>query len=173
MKKEQQPNPYRIDRLAMIPAPIKAIVLKMWFAGAVYYFIGLGIASLNTVSQLDLVLVLGIVLGMVTDIMVNGIFRFMRTDRNDYAPYMVFGDRKLRNFFLNILYNIGLSIAIAYTYNTINIIAMNVGWSEEGAVWLMAEPILYGLFYLMYDFMVLGIIALVRKMKNKNKELTH
>ena len=167
MKNEQQFDPYRIDRLAMIPAPVKAVVIKFWFAGAVYYFIGLGIAALNTPSQLDLVVVLGIVLGMVTDLMVNSIFRFMRTDKNDYAPYMVFGAKKFRNFFLNILYNIVLSFLIAYTYNFINIFAQNLGWVEEGAVLITAEPLLYGVFYLMYDFAVLGIIALVRKIMKK------
>ncbi len=160
---EKLPNPYRIDRLAMIPVPVKAILIKFWFAGAVYFFIGMGIASLNTVDQYSLVLILGIVLGMVTDLLVNNIFRFMETDRADFKPYMVFGQKKFYTFFTNILYNIILSVLIAYTYNSVNLLAVRLSWVEEGGVWLTAEPLLYGVFYLVFDFIVLGAIALVRK----------
>lgn len=162
----EQPNPYRIDRLAMIPVPVKAVLIKYWFAGAVYFFIGQGIASLNTIDQLDLVLVLGIVLGMVMNVFVSNIYRYLETDKPDFAPYMVFRSKKLYVFFLDIVYNIVLSFIIAYTYNTINLLAIHFGWVGEGGVWLTAEPLLYGLFYLLYDYIVLGIKALVRKLRN-------
>lgn len=168
MNREKQPDPYKIDRLARIPVPVKAVFIKFWFAGAVFFFVGMGIPSLNSANQIDLSLVLGIVLGMVTDLLVNNIFRYLATDKNDFGAYMVFGKKRFSSFFLNILYNIVISFLIAYTYTAINILAMNRGIVKQGEIWLTTEPILYGIFYLLFDFIVLGIIALIKKLTHKN-----
>ena len=161
-KTERQPDPYRIDRLARVPVPVKAVFIKWWFAGAVYYFIGMGIRALDNANQFDLMLALGIVLGMVTDLLVNNIFRFMRTDKAIYDPYMMFPEKKLYTFFCNILYCTLISVIIAYIYQGINVAAERFGWVEEGFVWLSAEPVLYGLFFLAVDMAFLGIKHLVK-----------
>lgn len=165
MNTNKQPDPYKIDRLAGIPVPVKAVFIKFWFAGAVFYFVGMGIAALNTPDQQNLTLVLGIVLGMVTELLINNIFRYLATDKNDYGPYMVFGKKRFASFFLNILYNIVLSFLIAYTYTAINLFAMEGGLVPKGEIWLTTEPLLYGFFYILYDFFVLGVIALIKKLK--------
>ena len=166
---EKQPNPYRIDPLAKIPVPVKAVFIKWWFAGAVYYFIGMGIFALDTPNQFDLMFVLGVVLGMVTDLLVNNIFRFMRTDRADYDPYMMFPEKKFYTFFCNILYCILISVLVAYVYQLINLAAQSFGWVEEGFVWLSAEPVLYGVFFLMFDMAFLGIKALIKRLFKKDR----
>ncbi len=162
-KKEQQPNPYKIDRLALIPVPVKAIFIKWWFAGCVFYLVGMGLGALDTANQFDLILVLGIVHGIVNDILINNIFRFMRTDKSIYDPYMMFPQKKFYTFFCNILYYLVISAGVAYIYNTINIFAQHKGFVEEGMVWLKSEPILYGVFFFLLDGACLLVKALVKK----------
>ena len=162
-KTDRQPDPYKIDRLAKIPPSVKAVFIKWWFAGAVYYFVGMGIQALDTANQFDLILVLGIVLGMVNDLLVNNIFRYMRTDKAIYDPYMMFPQKKFYTFFCNILYYTLISAAVAYLYNAINLAAQAAGLVGEDKVWLTAEPVLYGVFILLLDMALLGIKALIKR----------
>ncbi|MCQ2536783.1 MAG: hypothetical protein MJ124_00115 [Lachnospiraceae bacterium] len=158
-----QPDPYKIDRLAFIPVPVKAIFIKWWFAGCVYYLVGMGLGALDTVNQFDLVLVLGIVHGMVNDLLINNIFRFMRTDKSVYDPWMMFPQKKFYTFFCNILYYLAISIGVAYIYNAINVLAQKQGWVESGFVWLKSEPILYGVFFFLSDGFFLLAKSLITK----------
>jgi len=170
MKKEKIPNPYRIDRFAGIPAPVKAVFIKFWFAGPVFFFIVMGMESLVSIDQLDLVLVLGAGLGLITDLLVNNIFRYMQTDTNDMDVYMVFPKKNMTGFVCNILYGILMSMAISYTYNAINLLAIANGTVSSDEVFLPTEPLLYGVFFVLYDFSVLGIKYIVRRIFKKPQE---
>ena len=103
------------------------------------------------------------VLGMVNDLLVNNIFRYMRADKASYDPYMMFPQKKCYTFFCNILYYTLISAAVAYLYNAINLAAQAAGLVGEDKVWLTAEPVLYGVFILLLDMALLGIKALIKR----------
>ena len=84
--KKKQFDPYKIDFLGRIPAWIKAFFVKWWFAGAVCYFIMWGLQ--NYVSDpLDLIVLTGVILGLVVEILVNPLLRYMERGEKEYDNY--------------------------------------------------------------------------------------
>jgi len=83
--KQKQFDPYKTDFLGRVPAWLKALLVKWWFAGMVCFFFvwGLGISD-----SLDLMVLVGAVLGIVVDALVNPLFRYMETDK-DHIHYMI------------------------------------------------------------------------------------
>ncbi|MDE7380007.1 MAG: hypothetical protein K2N14_03040, partial [Clostridia bacterium] len=66
-KREKEFDPYKVDKLSRVPAWLKAIFIKFWFAGAVCYFIMMG----TGVQDFNAIIVTGVVLGIVVDVLVN------------------------------------------------------------------------------------------------------
>lgn len=160
----------KIKKKRKLPRWFKAIFLKFWFAGMVYFFIGWGL-FISTTDQLDVTLAIGLTLGIVTDVVVNRIFRNMEHGKSEYHFFMMFPRKALNSFFLNVLYAVVLSFAVAYTYNFINIIAISIKNLPDTTVVLGAEPILFGLLCMAYDMILLQIkkvfvIAKSKKLKS-------
>ncbi len=152
------------------PAAVKALLIKAWFAGAVYFFVGWGL-FINSLDQLDLTLALGLVLGAVTDLMVNRILvTFMDNGGDTYKKYIMFYSKKFYFFWVNILYGVLLSFLIAYTYHAINLIAVRLNDLAENAVVLGAEPILYGIFFTAYDALLVAVKNTIKKRMNKGAD---
>ena len=103
-------DPYKRDKLAMLPTWLKAIFIKWWFSGCVCYFIMWGLGELLT-SELDFVraIILGFIMGMVVDLLVNPSFRYLDSDRHEFNNYMMFPFpfKQFWTFFANIIYYIG------------------------------------------------------------------
>ena len=72
--KQKQFDPYKVDKFSRIPVWIKALFIKFWFAGAVCYFIMFGL-KIN--DRLDQLVLTGAVLGLIVDVLVNPLFRYM------------------------------------------------------------------------------------------------
>lgn len=154
-----------IDR---IPSPIKALFIKFWFNGAVCFFIywGLGMYIWDT---LDMIVVLGVVMGMVTDVLVNNAFHFFAVIPGENNKWMMFPKRKFWTFFTNIVYSIVLVYLVAWIYNVINIL-LNVLNGAEGQVYVGVEPILFGLLYVAVDMLFIGMKNLAIRIINDAKE---
>lgn len=161
-------DPYAIDVGSKFADWLKALFIKFWFAGAVFYFVGWGL-NIVTYNQLDVVFVLGLVMGLVTDYMANAIMRNMQKGEKNMNAFMMFPGKKWYNILLNIPYAMLLTALVAYTYSFINIWVANAKGLAEGTVALGAEPLLYGLFYLSYDMLFLGIKYLIKKLINKGR----
>lgn len=159
-----------IKKKKKLPPWVKAVLVKLWVAGAVYFFIGWGL-FLNTTDQLDLTLLLGLALGAVTDLMVNRIFFSMERGKGEYHSFMMFPQRKYAGFLLNILYGIVLCFFVAYTYHIINVAAIHIYHLPETSVVLGAEPLLFGVFCMTYDMLFLQIkkIFINRKAMKENE----
>lgn len=151
---------YRSDFLDRIPAPVKALFLKFWFNGAVCYFIFWGL-GLNTSSTLDMIFVLAVALGIITDIFLNNIIRFIETIPGENEKWLMFPKKRFWTFFANILYAFVVLFCVIQTYEFIAI--------------FYVEPILFGLFYMGFDLLFVGMKNLLFKIiedaKNKvNKQ---
>ena len=146
---------YRSKSGISLPMWLKAVVLKAWFAGAVCFFIfwGLGLYLQN---MLDMLLVFGIALGMVTDLLVNSIFRFSATVPGENDPWMMFPKRGVAAFFLNLLYAFVLLICVYSLYQGINTVLTSIS-GQPDSVPLGVEPILFGLFYMGFDLLFVGM----------------
>lgn len=159
-------NPYRIDMLARVPTFLKALFVKFWFSGVVCYFVMMGLGVYLMYDDLDMLVIVGIVMGIVNDIFVNPIFRYMESDRREYNNFMMlpFAFKQFWTFFLNIIYYLFVVVLVNYIYTFINLF---IGG-------LAVEPILFGIFAIMVDMAFIGIkdliVYLVKRHKNKKRE---
>ena len=154
--------------LDKIPSPVKALFIKFWFNGAVCFFIywGLGMYIWDT---LDMIVVLGVVMGMVTDLLVNNTFRFFEVTKGDNSKWMMFPKRKFWTFFTNIIYGILIVLIVAWIYNSINVL-LNMASGTDGKVFLGVEPVLFGILYVAVDMLFIGTKNLLIKIINDAKE---
>ncbi len=146
---------------------VKAVLIKWWFAGAVCFFFywGLGMMVQNQENQL---LILGLALGFVTDLLVNNIFRYYEKTPGANSRWMMFGKKKFVSLPLNVLYGFLLLALVVMTYNTINsIVAASTGETDKVA--LGVEPLLFGLFTVGWDLLLLGAKRLIRRMVDDAK----
>ena len=162
-KTKQDPGKqYRSNGLlSKIPMPIKALFIKFWFSGAVCFFIfwGLGMYIWDT---LDMVVILGVVWGMVNDLLVNNSFHFFEITPDSNNKWMMFPKKKLWTFFANVAYGIVVSLLVTYIYSASNVL-LNMLNGTQGKIYLGVEPILFGLFYVVVDMMFVGMKNLVVK----------
>ncbi len=168
--KEKTFDPYRVDRLSAVPAWIKACFIKFWFAGLVCYFIMWGIMIADT---LDAIVLTGAVLGVVVDILVNPLFRYMESDRREYNAYMMFPFpfKAFWTFFANIIYYVIVMFCVNYAYYGVNQL-INFIAGTENLVHVGVEPLLFGVFALLADMAFIGIkdLAVFLFKKSRCKE---
>lgn len=138
-----------------IPEPVKILFIKAWFSGAVCFFIlwGLGVYLPN---MLDMLFVLAIVQGMVTDLLVNNVIRFIETVPGENDRWMLFPKKGMVSFFLNILYAFVIILAVYMIYNLINYAIISVTGNGD-TVPLGVEPVLFGVFCMAVDMLFVGI----------------
>lgn len=126
---------------------IYVFLIRWWCAGAVFFFIGWGTTAGSRTSILDLVLLLAIVMGLFNSFIVNPSIRMMFGIGNakEYKDMTVAERILLR------LKDVGISLAIvslvALFYQAVNVAAINIMDLSKEAVFLPAEPILFGLLY--------------------------
>lgn len=169
--KEKEFDPYKVDKLSRVPAWLKAIFIKWWFAGAVCYFIMMG----TGLKDLDGIIVTGVVLGVVVDVLVNPVFSYMQSDRREYDKYIMlpFPFKKFWTFFVNIIYYVVVLIVVNYCYLGLNLLCNAIAGTEL-LYYVGVEPLLFGTFCLIVDMAFIGIkdliVFLVRRGKRKKQE---
>lgn len=156
--KKKEFDPYKVDFLGRIPTWIKAVFIKWWFAGAVCYFIMWGIG----LQSLDGIVVSGAVLGLVVEMLVNPLFRFMERGNREYDPYMMFPFpfKAYWTFFTNILYYVLVIACVNGIYFGMNEL-INYANGTENAIPLGVEPLVFGTFALIADMFFIGIKDLI------------
>ena len=156
--------------LDRIPAWLKAVFMKFWFNGAVCYFILWGLGLFITNFE-NMIIILALVLGMVTDILVNNAFRFFAVVEGANDKWMMFPKKKYINLIFNVIYSFAVLLIVVWSYNTLNGV-INVIVGTENQVYVGVEPVLFGLFYVIFDLCFIGMknlcISIVRDAKNKN-----
>lgn len=146
---------YRSSAIDKIPSWIKALFIKFWFNGAVCFFIFWGL-GLYITNMENMILVMAVVLGIVTDILVNNVFRFFEKYKGQNDKWMMFPQKKYWTFIVNIIYAFVILIFVIWFYNIVNV-AMNSIKGTEGQIYLGVEPILFGLSYMGIDLIFIGI----------------
>ena len=147
--------------LDKIPSWVKALFMKFWFNGAVCFFIFWGL-GLYVTNMLDMIVVLAIVMGMVTDILVNNAFRFLATYEGQNDKWMMFPKKKYWTFFANIFYAFIILVGVIWFYNILNVIWNNIQ-GTEAELYIAVEPLLFGLSYMAIDMV---FITMKNTMKN-------
>lgn len=159
-------DPYRRDKLSAIPVWLKALLIKWWFAGAVCYFVNMGL-GIYIPSALDLLILDGLLCGLIADVVVNPIFRMLESDKKEYNPYIMFPFpvKQFWTLFANMLYYTVVFAGVNLCYLGIN----------ELITFTAVEPLLFGVFAVAVDMVFIGIkdliVFLVKRAKRKEKTL--
>lgn len=156
---------YESSGLSKLPSWLKAIFIKFWFNGAVCFFFlwGLGIYIVN---YWNLLLVVGLAMGVITDLLVNNIFRFTAEQEHDNDKWMLFPQKKFWTLFCNIAYAYVILACVVATYTGINTL---FGSNESDELALGVEPFLFGIFYLLFDMAVISVKNLILKAVRQSK----
>ena len=156
---------YRSGFLDKIPSWLLALFVKFWFNGAVCFYIAWGLG----LGLFDMILVLAVVLGIVTDVMVNNVFRFFATYKGQNDRWMMFPKKAYWTFLANIPYAMVVLICVIWLYEVINVVGNAIN-GTEGVVILGVEPVFFGLFYLAFDMCFIGMKNMMIRIINDAKQ---
>ena len=141
---------------------VKLLFIKGWFAGAVCFFFIWGLGG-YLANQLDLLFVTGFALGTVTDLLTNPVLRFFEKTPGDHSRWMMFPKKGFVTLPLNILYGY-VVLALVYTlYTAINTVVAHITGNME-TVALGVEPVLFGVFCLGVDLLLLQVKHLLLRL---------
>ena len=166
---QEELNQYRTKRGIQIPTWLKIVALKAWFAGAVCFFMIWGLSS-YLADMLDLLVVVGVTMGMVTELLVNSVLRFMEKYPGQNDKWMLFPKKtKLGSFFLNIVYGIALVYCVYFVYANGNA-AIAAALGDPELVALGVEPVLFGLLCMGFDLLFIGMKRMLQSILRDAKE---
>jgi hypothetical protein len=140
---------------------VKAVLLKTWFAGMVCFFFLWGLGTYVS-DQLDMLVIVGIALGFVTDLLVNPIFRFYAKTPGGNDRWMMFPQKRYISLPLNVMYAFLLLFCVVTTYNVINGLIL-AGDTARDTIPLGVEPLLFGLFVMGWDMLFIGAKRLFKR----------
>ena len=141
---EAELNKYRTSKTKWkFPQWLKVGLIKFWFYGAVCYFVfwGLGLY----LQGLDLYFVAAVILGMVTDLLINHFLRFTEKLPGGSKKWMMVTRRGTAGFFMNLAYGFLLIFLVITVYQMINTAIVTIYNGSENAPLLHVEPLFFGL----------------------------
>lgn len=161
---------YRSGFLDRIPSWVVALFIKFWFNGAVCYFVFWGL-GLYVTDMLDMIVLIGVVMGMVTDLLVNNSLRFLESYDGQNSKWMMFPQKKHWTIFANVVYCMVILLGVISIYQAINVVGNSIKGTEDVII-LGVEPILFGIFFMLVDLCFTGIKNLMHSIitdaKKKN-----
>ena len=162
-------NRYKSGPKLQVEDWVKMLFIKGWFAGAVCFFFLWGLGGYFA-NQLDLLFVAGFALGAVTDLLTNPVLRFFEKTPGDHSRWMMFPKKGFITLPLNVLYGYVILILVYAIYTAINTVVAHITGNFE-SVALGVEPVLFGVFCLCVDLLLLQgkhlLVRLVHTAANK------
>lgn len=158
---EEELRAYRSGPKLKMADWVKMLLIKAWFAGAVCFFFLWGLGTVLG-SELDQLVVTGFALGIVTDLLTNPVLRFFEKTPGENARWMMVTRKSYSGLFLNILYGYVVLLLVYALYNIINLVIARITGITD-TVFLMVEPILFGLFCLGFDLLLIRAKHLLRR----------
>ena len=166
---QEELDRYRTKRRLQIPDWLKFLLIKAWFAGAVCFFMIWGLSGYLG-DMLDLLVASGVAMGMVTDLLVNPILRFMEKYPGQNDKWMLFPKKtKLGSFFLNIAYGLVLVCCVYFVYTTVNA-AIAAATGDPELLAMGVEPVLFGLLCMGFDMLFIGAKRMLRSILQDAKD---
>lgn len=150
---EEELRAYRSGPKLKVADWVKMLFIKFWFAAAVCYFFLWGLGGFVS-SVLDLLFITGFALGVVTDLLANPVLRFFEKTKGENARWMMVTRKSFSGLFLNIFYGYLVLFLIYTAYSGINRAIVGLTGAAD-TVPLGVEPILFGLFYLGFDLLLI------------------
>lgn len=172
---EEELRKYRSRSKYQLAPWVRILLIKFWFAGAVCFFFIWGL-SIYLADALDLLFVTAVAMGIVTDLLTNNVLRFLARTEGENDRWIMVTKKGYISFILNILYA-GVVVYCVYTlYSMINYVFALI-LNQPDRVVLGVEPILFGVFYLGFDLLLIcfkhRISNILARSKVRAKEETY
>ena len=164
---QEELKKYRTKGRIHLSATLKVVLLKAWFPGAVCYFILWGL-GMYIYSLVDMLFILGIVLGLVTDLLTNNVIRFVEETPGENDKWLMFPKKGMVSFFANLVYGLVLVVCVFWLYSAINKIAVMLIGNPD-TVPLGVEPVLYDLFCMGFDILFVQCRNLMKRILSDAK----
>ena len=148
---QQELEKYRSRPGIRISETVKILLIKAWFAGAVCYFFLWGLGTYIS-SLLDTLFVLSVAMGLVTDLLVNNVIRFLEKTPGRNNRWLMVPKKGVAGLFLNLLYSVMILLSVYTLYNIINYTIVSITGATD-TVPLGVEPILFGVFCMGFDML--------------------
>lgn len=146
-------------------------LIRWWSVGAVYFFIGWG-TNLSMTSAIDFVFFLGLSIGIFNMLVVNPIVKHMY----GVSSGRIYGETtllyKVRYRLFEILKAMMIVVILLFTYNLINMLAVELLLRDSNQVFLPGEPITFGLMYMAVHGLLTGLISNVTGRMNEQKKVS-
>ncbi len=150
---------YQSHRKLNIADWVKLLFIKWWFPGAACFFILWGLGT-YLADLLDTLFVMGVAMGIITDILTNNALRFFEKEKGEADRWIMVTKRGFVSFPLNLLYAFVVLLLVFLLYDGINRLCMLITGTAD-KVFLGVEPIIFGLFYLGVDLLLVTIKNLI------------
>ncbi len=161
-------NRYRRSKKFRIPPLFWVLFWKAWFAGAVCYFVLWGLA-LYIPGLIEMMFVLCVTLGLVTDLLLNNVLRFIEKLPGENSKWMFIPYEGMKGLFLNLLYAFLIVFCVYTLYDALNRVVMFFTGNHD-VIYLGVEPILFGMFCMGFDMLFIGakrlLASIIRDAKN-------
>ena len=149
--KQQRFRKYLTDRRI-------SLIIRWWAAGAVYFFVGWGTFLGQLQSTIDLMVSLGLVMGLFNILIINpGLRMLFSIGRKRPSDENTFWQR-ISDHLVELIKNVFIMFVIAMIYQMINLVLIALLSLPADAVPLPGEPILFGVFYV-FVFVCLEVIG--------------
>ena len=152
---EEELKKYRTKSKLHISGTSKALLMKLWFSGAVCYFFIWGL-GLYIGSTLDLFFVTAIGMGFVKDILENNALRWIANPPRSNDKWMMFPEKTYRSLIFNVLYSFLVMFCVMMTYEGVNG-AFGTITGQTDVVLFGIEPVTFAVIYLLFDLFFLWI----------------
>lgn len=167
---EEELNAYRSGPKLKLADWVKILLIKAWFAGAVCYFFLWGLGGVLP-NELDRLFVTGFALGVVTDLLTNPVLRFFEKTAGENARWMMVSKKRFASLFLNILYGYVVLTLVVLLYTAINMLAAGLTGQPDRVV-LGVEPVLFGVFCLGIDLLLIQLKRGLTGLLHRNKTIS-
>lgn len=171
-KKNEEFNPYKIDKFAKIPPQYKIGFLKFWAAGAAFFFTFSSISS--RMDNLDRLFMLWLVLAMAGEFLINRIILWMSNDRSRterFLPYE-FNRKSIIPVLVSLVYA-GLLLGIIYVFT--ETVIMRINFSLDHIFFPDTQgigPITFGVLYLILDTIWIHVRWFIKgKIRTRKEEI--
>ena len=135
-----------------LPDPLKALLIKYWFYGAICFFVFMGL-GMYIADSLDMFFIASLICGMVTDRLINHFLRFTEKMPGGSRKWMMVSRRGTAGFIMNVMYGFVILFLVMTGYSLLNGLIASAG----GETILRVEPLLFGLMATLADMLCIGM----------------
>lgn len=149
---------------------VLARIFRWWAASAMYFFIGWGTGVGYQSTVIDFVFFLGVAIALFEMFVVNPVINSVFNVKNPIK----FTDKAIMKKVLYRLRYIAktmiIVIFVVITYDIINYTAIIVLNLSNEAVFLPGEPIMFGIFYIVYYSLISGLSLNIKQRMKENTQ---